>query len=317
MDRLTELEAFTAVVEKGGFTGAARSLGVSKSAVSKHVSSLEGRLGVQLLTRTTRRVNPTEVGMLYYERARSILSSAAEADQMVTAMQEDPRGVLRIAASSDFGARILAPVLEGFLQRYGEVAVEVVLTDGYVEMQAEGYDVMIRVGEAPGGILRARKLTDLRLHLVAAPDYLDRRGRPERIEDLADHELMHATFGNAGPVWSLQSETGEIRVVRARGRFAINDGMAVAAAAERGLGIAFLPDFLVADALESGRLEPVLANLPPRSEPVVAIAPPAQLNQPKVLALLDHLSEHFGGGSASGGSMPLAARSTIRLERRS
>ena len=116
MDRLTEMEAFATVVDQGGFTDAARKMGISKSAVSKHVSSLEARLGARLLNRTTRRVSPTEIGLAYYDRALKVLNDAGEADALVSSMQSDPSGLLRISVATDFGVNHLSPILGEFLE---------------------------------------------------------------------------------------------------------------------------------------------------------------------------------------------------------
>lgn len=146
MDRLSEMEAFAAVVDQGGFTGAAAKLGISKSAVSKHVASLETRLGARLLNRTTRRVNPTEIGLIYYDRARSVLAAALEADSTVAALQSEPAGTLELVVSTDFGASVLPPLLGRFLDQYPKVDVNLRLTNRYVEVVSEGYDVALRLG---------------------------------------------------------------------------------------------------------------------------------------------------------------------------
>src|SRR5690554_728379 len=123
MNRLTEMEAFATVVDQGGFTDAARKLGVSKSAVSKYISSLEARLGARLLNRTTRRVSPTEIGLVYYDRALRVLNDAGEADALVSAMQSDPTGLLRVSAPVDFGVTHLSPALGSFLDQFPEISV--------------------------------------------------------------------------------------------------------------------------------------------------------------------------------------------------
>ena len=160
MDRLTEMEAFVQVVDHGGFTDAARKMGLSKSAVSKHVSALEARLAVRLLNRTTRRVSPTEVGLAYYDRARLVLTGAAEADSMVTAMQATPKGSLRVSAPVNFGISQVSPAVARFLCAYPEVDINMVLDDRFVELVAEGFDVAIRIGTLADSSLKASKLAD-------------------------------------------------------------------------------------------------------------------------------------------------------------
>jgi DNA-binding transcriptional LysR family regulator len=167
MDRLTEMEAFATVVDQGGFTDAARKLGISKSAVSKHVAALEQRLGARLLNRTTRRVSPTEIGLAYYDRARRVITDAGEADALVAAMQAEPSGLLRISVATDFGVNLLSPVLGEFLREYPEITVNMSLTNRYVELISEGYDMAIRLGELEDSSLRARRLTEATMKMVA------------------------------------------------------------------------------------------------------------------------------------------------------
>ena len=169
MDRLTEMEAFATVVDQGGFTDAAKKMGISKSAVSKHVSALEARLRARLLNRTTRRVSPTEIGLAYYDRARRVLNDAGEADALVTSMQSAPSGLLRISVATDFGVNLLSPILGDFLLEYPDITVNMVLNNRYVELISEGFDMAIRVGDLEDSSLRARKLTDTTKRMIGSP----------------------------------------------------------------------------------------------------------------------------------------------------
>src|SRR5690606_37136031 len=191
MDRLTEMEAFATVVEQGGFTDAAKKMGISKSAVSKHVSALEARLGARLLNRTTRRVSPTEIGLAYYDRARRVLNDAGEADALVTSMQSAPSGLLRISVATDFGVNLPSPILGDFLLEYPDITVNMVLNNRYVELISEGFDMAIRVGELEDSTLRARKLTETVKRMVGSPSYFEKYGRPTKIDDLNEHKLLH------------------------------------------------------------------------------------------------------------------------------
>ena len=291
MDRLNEMEAFVRVVDLGGFTDAARKMGLSKSAVSKHVASLEERLGARLLNRTTRRVNPTDIGLAFYDRAIRVLAEASEADAMVSAMQDAPRGELRVSAPVSFGTRALAPAVAGFLQEYPDISVHMVLDDRFVELVAEGFDLAIRIGELPDSSLRARKLMDVDLHLVASPAYLAREGRPDTLAELADHNLLHYSNLSTGNYWRLQAPSGQERQVRAVGRLTVNNGDALRRAAEDGLGIAMLPDFILEDALESGRLVELLPETRRPPLGVFAVYPQGRFPQPKLRAFIDWLVE--------------------------
>jgi len=291
MDRLNEMEAFIRVVDLGGFTDAARKMGLSKSAVSKHVASLEDRLGARLLNRTTRRVSPTEIGLAYYDRAIRVLADAQEADAMVSAMQDAPRGELRVSAPVSFGVRRLAPAVAGFLQAYPDISVHMVLDDRFVELVAEGYDMAIRVGDLPDSSLRARKLSDAPLHLAASPDYLAEKGRPAALPDLAEHSLLHYSNLSSGNYWRLQGANGQERQVRAVGRLTVNNGDALRQAAIDGLGIALLPDFIVDDAFETGALEELLPETRRPPLGVYAIYPQGRFPQPKLRVFIDYLVE--------------------------
>ena len=295
MDRLSEMEAFIGVVEQGGFTGAADKLGLSKSAVSKHVSALETRLGARLLNRTTRRVSPTEIGLLYYERARQVLANAQEADALVTAHQETPRGTLRISAPVSFGLRHVSPAIADFLLEYPDITVDVSLDDRFVELVAAGYDAAIRIGALQDSSLMAKKIGETTPILAASPDYLKRHGQPERVEDLADHQLLHYAFLATGNFWRFTTKTGEERQIRTGGRLAANNGDVLLDAAKRGLGIALSPSFFLCDELNSGDLVQILEDHPQAPMGIHIVYPPGRYVQPKTRAFLDFFAARFKG----------------------
>ena len=293
MDRLTEMEAFATVVDQGGFTDAARKMGISKSAVSKHVSSLEARLGARLLNRTTRRVSPTEIGLAYYDRARRVLNDAGEADALVTSMQTAPSGTLRISVATDFGVNHLSPVLGRFLTEYPDITVNMVLNNRYVELISEGFDMAVRIGELEDSSLRARKLAETNKRMIGSPSYFQRYGRPGRIDDLNAHKLLHYSNQASGNVWRITAPSGEKRQVRTAGWLTVNDGQSLLNAAISGLGIAYLPSFLYADAMEQGLVEEAIPDLPQESQGIYAVYPPGRFTQPKVRAFIDFLVGAF------------------------
>ncbi|SHF46934.1 LysR family transcriptional regulator [Litoreibacter halocynthiae] len=293
MDRLTEMEAFATVVDQGGFTDAARKMGISKSAVSKHVSSLETRLGARLLNRTTRRVSPTEIGLAYYDRARRVLNDAGEADALVSSMQSAPSGLLRISVATDFGVNHMSPILGDFLVDYPDITVNMVLNNRFVELISEGFDLAIRIGEMEDSSLRARKLTETTKRLIAAPGYFEQFGRPEKIDDLNNHKLLHYSNQSAGNVWKLTAPSGEKRQVRTQGWLTVNDGQSLLNACVSGLGIAYLPSFLYADALRQGLVEEAMPELPKETQGIYAVYPPGRYTQPKVRTFIDFLVEAF------------------------
>ncbi len=293
MDRLTEMEAFANVVDQGGFTDAAKKMGISKSAVSKHVSSLEARLGARLLNRTTRRVSPTEIGLAYYDRARRVLNDAGEADALVTSMQSAPSGLLRISVATDFGVNHVSPILGDFLTDFPDITVNMVLNNRYVELISEGFDMALRIGELEDSTLRARKLAETNKRLIASPSYLQKFGRPQKIDDLNEHKLLHYSSQSSGSVWKLTSPTGEKRQVRTSGWLSVNDGQSLLNAAISGLGIAFLPSYLYHEAMAKGQVEDAMPNLPVETQGIYAVYPPGRFTQPKVRAFIDFLAHAF------------------------
>lgn len=293
MDRLTEMEAFATVVDQGGFTDAAKKMGISKSAVSKHVSALEARLGARLLNRTTRRVSPTEIGLAYYDRARRVLNDAGEADALVTSMQSAPSGLLRVSVATDFGVNLLSPILGEFLKEYPEISINMVLNNRYVELISEGFDMAIRMGELEDSTLRARRLCETTKRMVAAPGYFQTFGRPQRIDDLNDHKLLHYSNQASGNVWKISAPSGEKRQVRTAGWLTVNDGQSLLQAAIAGLGIAYLPSFLYAEAMAKGLLEDAIPDLPKETLGIYAVYPPGRFTQPKVRAFIDFLAVSF------------------------
>ena len=300
MDRLTEMEAFATVVDQGGFTDAARKLGISKSAVSKHVSSLEARLGARLLNRTTRRVSPTEIGLAYYDRARRVLNDAGEADALVTSMQSAPSGTLRISVATDFGVNHLSPILGEFLSEFPDITVNMVLNNRYVELISEGFDMAVRIGELEDSSLRARKLAETSRRMIASPEYFAKYGRPARIDDLNEHKLLHYSNQSSGNVWKITAPSGEKRQVRTAGWLTVNDGQSLLNAAISGLGIAYLPTFLFSDALKEGQVEEAMPDLPIETQGIYAVYPPGRFTQPKVRAFIDFLVHAYADKSPDG-----------------
>lgn len=295
MDRLTGMAVFTAVVDEGGFTAAARRLGLSKSTVSKQVRALEDRLGAQLLVRTTRKLGLTEVGAAFYERAGRILAEAEAAEAAVSRLHDSPRGVLRVTAPVYFGQSHLAAILPEYLARWPEVKIELSLDDRFVDLVEEGFDLAVRIAQLEDSSLVARKLAPTRLRVVAAPAYLERRGRPETPEDLAGHDCLLYAYQPTGDVWPLVGPDGAETAVKVQGPLRSNSGDALHAAAKAGLGLALLPDFIVASAVRAGELVCVLDGWHGRVTAVYAVYPPARHLSPKVRTFVDHLVERFSG----------------------
>ncbi len=298
MDRLTEMEAFATVVDQGGFTDAARKLGISKSAVSKHISALEARLGTRLLNRTTRRVNPTEIGLAYYDKALRVLNDAGEADALVSSLRTDPAGLLRVSVATDFGVHQLSPIIGPFLDEFPDITLSIVLNNRFVELGSEGFDMAVRIGEVDDSTLNARRLAETTKRMVASPAYFRKYGRPTRIDDLNEHRLLHYSTQGGNAVWRLTAPSGEKRQVRTAGGLSVNDGQSLLNATISGLGIAYLPSFLYAHAMTEGLVEDAIPDLPMEVQGIYAVHLQGRFTQPKVRAFTDFLAQRFAGKGA-------------------
>jgi DNA-binding transcriptional LysR family regulator len=294
MDKLTGMAVFARVVEAQSFTAAAGQLGMSKSAVSKTVAALEDRLGARLLNRTTRRLALTEVGRAFYERCVRIVAEAEEAELAVTRLQQVPRGTLRVNAPVSFGIRHLGPALPDFMARHPELKVDIELTDRFVDLIEEGWDVAVRIGALPDSSLIARKLTDNAMVVSAAPAYWARRGRPRVPQDLAQHDCITYTYHANPAEWPFVDPAGRRVGVRVGGPLHTNSGDLSLAAACAGLGVARLPRFLCGPDLAAGRLEAVLTEAMPAPPGIFALYPHNRHLSAKVRAFVDFLVARFG-----------------------
>lgn len=293
MDRLTEMEAFVTVVDQGAFTSAAVKMGVSKSAVSKHIAALEARLGARLLDRTTRRVSPTEIGVHYYERAKRVLVEASNADDMVSALQTSPRGLLRVSVPVSFGVRHAATAITSFLKKYPEVKIDLSLNDNRVDLISEGYDLAIRIGTLADSSLRARKIAETRVVTLASPEYLEKHGTPDTLDSLSNHQLLQYSIGSAVNSWPMLTKSGEERNIRAKGALAANNGDVLKQAMIDGIGIGHTPTFFLDDELEKGLLVEVLPDHPQPLVGIYVVYPPGLYTQPKTRAFIDFMVTHF------------------------
>ena len=293
MDVLTGMSIFAAVVENNSLAGAARHMNLSPSVVSKQLSALEDRLGVRLLNRTTRRVSLTEVGSAYYERCKRILADVDEAEAAVTTAHSSPRGLLKITAPSTFAHRHVAPHLPGFIDRFPEVQVQLLVADRLVDLVEEGVDLAIRIAQLKDSSLIARKLAPNHRKLVAAPSYLEKWGVPAKPEDLADHALITLQPGNPINDWHFRVDDEE-RVFRARGLIATNHGDSILALALSGAGLTMLAAHVVGEYVQDGRLVSVLDDLVSEDVPIYAVYPSNRHLSPKVRAFVDYLVEMYG-----------------------
>jgi DNA-binding transcriptional LysR family regulator len=288
VDVLGQMHLFVKVVEHGGFTAAARDLGVPKSTVSRQVARLEDRLGVRLLERTTRALRTTEVGQAYYERCTRILAEVVEAEGAVTEAQAEPRGRLRISAPLTFGYLFLGEVIAAFLQSHPQVRIDISLTDRRVDLIDEGFDLAIRIGQLDDSTLVARRLGWAAAVVAASPEYLSRFGRPQVPEELRQHRCLHYEYRGFG--WRFGGVS-----VPVDGPLVSNNGDLLRAAAVAGLGIIITPRFIIADELRDGRLVSILEeHLGAEGAGIWAIYPANRHLSAKVRSFVDFAVARFG-----------------------
>ncbi len=291
MDNLRRMIAFAHVVEAGSFSGAARRLGIARSAVSRHVALLEKSFGVRLLNRTTRRLSLTEAGRIYYESCASILAEAEAATQRIRRLRDQPVGTLKVAGPTSFGGR-LATLTHAFMQRYPALRIELQLDDRVVDMVEEGIDVSIRIGWLPDSALVARRLCDSPRILCASPAYLERMGRPTTPAELAHHECIVFNLLPTPHQWTF-SRNRRRQTVQVQGRLSTNSAIAVRALVLDGAGIAPLSRFLVAEDIAAGRLEPLLPDYDCGSAGVYAVCQDRHYRQAGARLLVDFLAERL------------------------
>ena len=294
MDRTAEMTAFVRAVETGGFSAAARDLGLTPSALSKLVGRLEDRLGVRLLHRTTRRLQLTAEGETFFNRARPILTALDEAEAEVAAAGAQPRGLLRINCGSAFGRHQLTPAIPRFLERYPEIELDLTIDDLAPVPTDERHDLTIRIGALDESSAVARRICNLERVICAAPAYLERHGIPRTPDDLQRHNCLWITSLPALRRWPFDTDDG-IRVVHISGNIVANNAETVLQLAVAGVGITRLTDVIVGDALRRGALVPVLTewhHVEP--VPLYATYPSGRHLAPKVRAMMDFLVEQFG-----------------------
>ena len=292
MDRIESMGVFAKVIEKQSFSGAARELRLSQAVVSKHVRALEDWLGAQLLNRTTRRLNVTEIGALVYERCERILDEIDEVQQSTSALQTSPRGVLHLAAPVSFGITQLGPVLADYLSRYPDVVVDVTLDDRFIDLVEEGFDLALRVGELKDSSLVARRLAPVRFVLCASPDYVKQHGAPREPADLSNHRCLFYSLRAIPGEWRFKGPEGEVSM-RISGRFRSNNGNMLHAAMLGGAGIGLAPTFVVSKDLAERRLVSLMPDYQPIGSELWAIYPPGRNLSAKVRTLIDFLAARF------------------------
>lgn len=294
--RLGQLAVFLQVAEHLSFSTAAERLRLSKSAVSAKVGELEREVGLPLLTRTTRQVSLTDAGRRFAEHARRTVEEARLAFDTVRELRASPRGLLRVTAPVAIGRRLIGPLVPAYLAAHPEVSVELSLGDQLADPAAEGFDLCIRHTDAPPDTHMAWTLRTVSWHLVAAPDYLERHGRPDHPTDLARHECLFYLRNEASTTWRL-ARAGAVAEVRVGGRYRVNNSELLCDAVLAGIGVGLLPDFTVAPRIAQGEVVPVLPDWTVEGtfgSRVVASRQWTPLVPPLVRSFVVFLTEAFG-----------------------
>ncbi|MBR0672540.1 LysR family transcriptional regulator [Neoroseomonas soli] len=290
MGQSDEMAAFLRIVERGGFSAAARGSPLTPSALSKLVQRLEARLGVRLLTRTTRRVALTPEGETYAARARDILALIEAAETEVTAGRGRPRGHLRVNTSTAYARHRLIPLLPAFFAEYPDITLDLTIIDRPVDLVAEGVDVVLRTGVLEDSSLLARRIANGRRVICAAPDYLARRGTPLRPADLLTHDCIVLHGLARMTVWPFR-DGDRIAALNVRGPVTSDSAEALRDMALAGLGIIRVSEFMVRDAIDDGRLVALLgAEHASEDVPVWAITAPGRHRMPRIRAFVDFVA---------------------------
>ena len=288
------MTAFVRSVDTGGFSAAAREMGLTPSALSKLVTRLEDRLGARLLQRTTRRLHLTPEGKAFYMRSRRILAEMDEAEAEVLQAGVRPRGLLRLHCGSAFGMHQLAPAIPLFLEQHPAVELEITISDEPLPAAMEGIDLAIRSGPLEESSLVARRICNLERVICAAPSYLARHGTPRTPDDLQQHNCLWITRLPVLRRWPFATDEG-IRVVHIGGNVVANNAEAVLQLAVAGVGITRLTDVIVGDAIQRGELVPILRDWHHvEPVPLYATYPSGRNLSPKIRVMVDFLVEQFG-----------------------
>jgi DNA-binding transcriptional LysR family regulator len=292
LNRLDDLHAFVAVVDKGSLTGAARHLGRSLQSVSRSLAVLERQIGVELIRRTTRRSTPTEAGVIFRRSLGDALIKIETAKLEAGNRRLDIVGPLRIAASSTFGPRYLVPLIAAFMDAHPGADVQLDLSNRFVDLVEERFDLAVRIGEMADSTLKSKRIGHARRVCFAAPKYFARHGRPRQPEDLMKHECIIRTSAREGNVWPFLIN-GKVRSIKVAGRFQTDGAQAANAAAVCGLGIGSAMLWQVNELIERGDVELALTRFEPPPMVIRAVWPSTKILPKKTRLFVDFLASRL------------------------
>jgi len=282
------ISEFVAVAENNSFTKAAKKLAISTAQVSRQVTELEQRLNIKLLYRTTRKVSLTFEGEVFFQHCKQILNNLQEAERAIASLQSKPQGKIKLTAPATYGEKIILPIMNNFLISHKEISIDVNLTNHQLDLVNEGYDLAIRLGKLKDSSLMASKITQRKIYLCAAPNYLQAFGTPHSLSELTHHNCLLGTRD----FWRFIEGTKEVNM-RVSGTLRCNNGQALLDAALKGIGIVQLPDYYVETAIKAGKLVTLLNQFQEPDEDVWAVHPFNRQRSPKINALVDYLKANL------------------------
>ena len=292
MSRISDLEAFVAIVEKASLTSAAHLLCRSLQSVSRSLAAIEQDVGVELVRRTTRRSSPTEAGLAYYRRLKTALEDIEEAKLQVSHRRFEPSGLLRVSGPSGFAAMHLVPAATAFLKIHPKIEVEVSTYDRYVDLVEDNLDLAVHIGPMADSVAKAKRLADLRRVFFAAPDYFAKHGRPKHPHDLSKHQCIVRTARVRADIWPFTVD-GKVKTIKVSGRFRGNGASVIIEAATHGLGIAIAPLWQIRPLIDRGLVEITLARFSPPPIPVHASWSATRVLPAKTRMFIDFLSQRI------------------------
>ncbi|OZI74619.1 LysR family transcriptional regulator [Bordetella genomosp. 12] len=295
MDNLLLLQTFLRTLERGSFSAVGRAQGISQSAVSKQIASLEETLGMQLFRRTTRKLSPTAEALQLYPHVRQLIDA-------VDVVRSETRGVpatgvagtLRVTMPGAFGRRLIMPLLPQLLARHPRLILDLVFTDSTLDLVEEGMELGIRVGQLPSSTLVTRTLGMEQQMVVASPEYLKRHGRPESPQDLADHSCIAYAYAQRWSRWEFDSENGR-QAVEISGAIRVNDLDAICEATLSHLGVSLVPAWRVNADIQSGKLEALLTDYYATPQPINIVYPQTRFLSQRARVFIDFVLEHVKG----------------------
>ncbi|MGH1376999.1 MAG: LysR family transcriptional regulator [Alphaproteobacteria bacterium] len=258
MDHLSRIGIFIKVVKNTSFAGAARELGITSSAVSKQVQNLEFELQTKLLNRTTRNVSVTEEGAIFFERASRAMEDLQEAKEQIHELKSCPHGTLKVSIPFSVGIKYLGKAIASFAKQYPDVNLDLSFDDRYVDISAEGFDLAIRIGALQDSSLISRRLASCPIYICASPEYIGKHGIPQHPKELADHNVLAYTRNQGSHEWRYKDQNGKEGHVKLQGTFKCDTGEMMREAVIKGVGIAILPIFYIAEPLKEGLVKQIL-----------------------------------------------------------